>query len=270
MLIMDVIKKCFGWLAFSINITFYLSPLSPFVNVIKGKINFEETLGLYVTTSYINCLIFYIYGRMRNNTLIKISYMISGIISLILLSIYLIFESKRYLCDSILNTFFIVMGTWAIYRALILIIDKVKIVGYISIFTTFLLFLSPILKLSKAFKEKNYNLFPFFSSWRYLFSSISWLVYAIFLRDYFLLTSNIIGIIFSLFNIFIYIFYKKKHSKHSRIIERRNSNGKINSSNGGNDENKKEEIPIKLEDDCQAQNDEKPVNIINKLENKNY
>jgi hypothetical protein len=58
---MDVIKKCFGWLAFSINITFYLSPLSPFVNVIKGKINFEETPGLYVTTSYINCLIFYIY-----------------------------------------------------------------------------------------------------------------------------------------------------------------------------------------------------------------
>ena len=108
MLIMDVIKKCFGWLAFIINISFYLSPLSPFINVLKGKLNFEETPGLYVTTSYINCLIFYIYGRMRNNTPVKFSYMISGIISLILLSIYLIFESKRYLCDSILNTFFIV------------------------------------------------------------------------------------------------------------------------------------------------------------------
>jgi uncharacterized protein with PQ loop repeat len=264
---MDVIKKCFGWLAFSINISFYLSPLSPFINVLKGKLNFEETPGLYVTTSYINCLIFYIYGRMRNNTPVKFSYMISGIISLILLSIYLIFESKRYLCDSILNTFFIVTGTWIVYRALILIIDKVKLVGYISIFTTVLLFLSPVLKLNKALKEKNYNLLPAFSSWRYLFSSISWIIYAIFLKDYFLISSNIIGIIFSLFNIFINICYKKKHFKNSRIIERRNSNGKINSSNGANDENKKEEIPIKLEDDCQAQNDDKPVNIVNKLEN---
>ena len=191
---MDVIKKCFGWLAFSINISFYLSPLSPFINVLKGKLNFEETPGLYVTTSYINCLIFYIYGRMRNNTPVKISYIISGIISLILLSIYLIFESKRYLCDSKLNSFFIVTGTRIIYIALILIIDKLKLVGYISIFTTVLLFLSPVLKLNKALKEKNYNLLPAFSSWRYLFSSISWLIYAIFLKDYFLISSNVIGI----------------------------------------------------------------------------
>lgn len=257
MLIMDVIQKCFGWLALCTNISFYLSPISPFINVLKGKINFEETPGLYVTTCYINCLIWYIYGRMKNNNQVKISYMISGIISLILLSIYLIFESKRYLCDSILNTFFIVTGTWAIYRALILIIGKVKIVGYISIFTTLLLFLSPIQKLCKAIKEKNYILIPVFSAWRYLFSSISWLVYAVFLKDYFLIVSSIIGVIFSLFNIFINICYK---GKHSLISERRNSNGAINIPGGGNDENKKEETPIK--------NDVgKPVQIVNNLDN---
>ena len=70
-----------------------------------------------------------------------------------------------------------------------------------------------------------------------------------------------------MFNIFVNTCYKKKHFKNSRIIERRNSNWKINSSNGVNDENKREEIPIKLEDDFQAQNDDKPVNIVNKLEN---
>ena len=264
MSIMVVIQKCFGWLAVCVNISFYLSPVGPFINVLKGKINYDETPGLYVITCYINCLIWYIYGRMKENNLIIISYMTSGIISLILLSIYLIFESKRYLCDSILNTFFIVTGTWAIYRALILIIGKVKLVGYISICTTLLMFLSPIHKLYKIIKEKNYNIFPVFSVWRYLFSSISWLIYAIFIKDYFLIISNIVGIIFSIFNIFINICHK---GKHSRNVERRNSNGAINAPGGGNDDNKKEEIPIKLEDDNTIQNDEKTVKNINKLEN---
>ena len=57
---MDVIQECFGWLGACMNITFYLSPIMPFINVLKGKISFEDTPGIYVTTCYVNCFIWYI------------------------------------------------------------------------------------------------------------------------------------------------------------------------------------------------------------------
>jgi len=261
MSILNIIQKCFGWLAFFININFYLSSITPFLNVIKGKLHYEETPGIYVTTCYINCLIWYIYAKMKNNNLIKISYMISGIICLIFISIYLIFEAKKYLCDSILNTFFIVTGTWAFYRALILIVGKIKLVGYITILTTFILFISPVMKLDKMIKEKNFKLTQTFSAWKYLVYSISWLIYAIFLKDIYLIITNSLGIIFALFYIFIKIYYK---NKYNLIIIERNSNGEINIASGGNYENKKEEIPIKLDYDFPPQNEDKPVTIVNK------
>ena len=261
MSILNIIQKCFGWLSFFININFYLSSITPFLNVIKGKLHYEETPGIYVTTCYINCLIWYIYAKMKNNNLIKISYMISGIICLIFISIYLIFEAKKYLCDSILNTFFIVTGTWAFYRALILIVGKIKLVGYITILTTFILFISPVMKLDKMIKEKNFKLTQTFSAWKYLVYSISWLIYAIFLKDIYLIITNSLGIIFALFYIFIKIYYK---NKYNLIIIERNSNGEINIASGGNYENKKEEIPIKLDYDFPPQNEDKPVTILNK------
>ena len=261
MSILNIIQKCFGWLAFFININFYLSSITPFLNVIKGKLHYEETPGIYVTTCYINCLIWYIYAKMKNNNLIKISYMISGIICLIFISIYLIFEAKKYLCDSILNTFFIVTGTWAFYRALILIVGKIKLVGYITILATFILFISPVMKLDKMIKEKNFKLTQTFSAWKYLVYSISWLIFAIFLKDIYLIITNSLGIIFALFYIFIKIYYK---NKYNLIIIERNSNGEINIASGGNYENKKEEIPIKLDYDFPPQNEDKPVTIVNK------
>ena len=261
MSILNIIQKCFGWLAFFININFYLSSITPFLNVIKGKLHYEETPGIYVTTCYINCLIWYIYAKMKNNNLIKISYMISGIICLIFISIYLIFEAKKYLCDSILNTFFIVTGTWAFYRALILILGKIKIVGYITILATFILFISPVMKLDKMIKEKNFKLTQTFSAWKYLVYSISWLIFAIFLKDIYLIITNSLGIIFALFYIFIKIYYK---NKYNLIIIERNSNGEINIASGGNYENKKEEIPIKLDYDFPPQNEDKPVTFVNK------
>ena len=261
MSILNIIQKCFGWLSFFININFYLSSITPFLNVIKGKLHYEETPGIYVTTCYINCLIWYIYAKMKNNNLIKISYMISGIICLIFISIYLIFEAKKYLCDSILNTFFIVTGTWAFYRALILIVGKIKLVGYITILATFILFISPVMKLDKMIKEKNFKLTQTFSAWKYLVYSISWLIFAIFLKDIYLIITNSLGIIFALFYIFIKIYYK---NKYNLIIIERNSNGEINIASGGNYENKKEEIPIKLDYDFPPQNEDKPVTIVNK------
>lgn len=255
---MDTVQECFGWIAACLNICFYLTPIIPFINVLKGKLNFEDAPGVYVTCCYVNCFIWYIYGDMIFSDQVKISNCISAGICLMLMLIYLGYELKKYLIDSILNTLILVTGSWAVYRALTIVIDDDRVVGDICIGTTLIIFIFPLQIMYKVFKEKNYNLIPVLSSIIYLFSSLFWFLYAIFIKDFYLAFPNILGVILSSSEIALYLNCKKKYPG----IGERDTIGTIDIVTGANDD-KKEETPIKIDE----QGEGKPVEIVNKLDN---
>ena len=250
--------ECFGWIAACLNICFYLTPIIPFINVLKGKLNFEDAPGVYVTCCYVNCFIWYIYGDMIFSDQVKISNCISAGICLMLMLIYLGYELKKYLIDSILNTLILVTGSWAVYRALTIVIDDDRVVGDICIGTTLIIFIFPLQIMYKVFKEKNYNLIPVLSSIIYLFSCLLWFLYAIFIKDFYLAFPNILGVILSSSEIALYLNCKKKYPG----IGERDTIGTIDIVTGANDD-KKEETPIKIDE----QGEGKPVEIVNKLDN---
>ena len=252
---MDTLQESIGWLAGCFNVCFYLTPTFNFIKVLKGKVNFEESPGVYVTTCYVNCFIWFIYGDMIFSDQVKISNMIAALINLIFMLIYLAFELRKYLVDAILNTLILITGSWACYRALTIVIDDDRVVGDICIGTTIIIFISPIQILYKVFKEKNYNIIPVFSAIIYLFTCLFWFVYAIFIKDFYLAFPNLLGIILSAVEIAVYINCKRRYPGIGEI-----TTGTIDIVSGGNDENKKEETPIKIDEG-------KPVEIVNKLDN---
>ena len=252
---MDTLQESIGWLAGCFNVCFYLTPTFNFIKVLKGKVNFEESPGVYVTTCYVNCFIWFIYGDMIFSDQVKISNMIAALINLIFMLIYLSFELRKYFVDAILNTLILITGSWACYRALTIVIDDDRVVGDICIGTTIIIFISPIQILYKVFKEKNYNIIPVFSAIIYLFTCLFWFVYAIFIKDFYLAFPNLLGIILSAVEIAVYINCKRRYPGIGEI-----TTGTIDIVSGGNDENKKEETPIKIDEG-------KPVEIVNKLDN---
>ena len=189
---------------------------------------------------------------------VKISNCISAGICLMLMLIYLGYELKKYLIDSILNTLILVTGSWAVYRALTIVIDDDRVVGDICIGTTLIIFIFPLQIMYKVFKEKNYNLIPVLSSIIYLFSCLFWFLYAIFIKDFYLAFPNILGVILSSSEIALYLNCKKKYTG----IGERDTIGTIDIVTGANDD-KKEETPIKIDE----QGEGKPVEIVNKLDN---
>jgi len=253
---MDTVQECFGWIAACLNICFYLTPIVPFINVLKGKLNFEDTPGVYVTCCYVNCFIWYIYGDMIFSDQVKISNMIAALINLIFMLIYLAFELKKYFVDAILNTLILITGSWASYRALTIVIDDDRVVGNICIGTTIIIFISPIQILYKVFKEKNYNIIPVFAAIIFLLACLFWFIYAIFIKDFYLAFPNALGIILSSVEIAVYINCKRRYPG----IGESGASGTIDIVSGGNDENKKDETPIKIDEG-------KPVEIVNKLDN---
>jgi solute carrier family 50 protein (sugar transporter) len=176
--------------------------------------------------------------------------------------IYLIYELRKYLVDSILNALIIITGTWAVYRALTIIIDDDRIVGKICIGTTLVVFLTPIQTLYKVIKEKNYILIPFYSSIVYLFASIIWVVYGVMITEFYIVAPNAAGIIISLIQIFIYLNFKRKYP----IIGERDISSTIGIETSGMEESKKEEPSVKIDDDKPAKTKEKPVKIVSKTD----
>ena len=259
---MDSLQEGVGWGAACLTVLYHLAPIEPFLRVFRGKLNFEDTPGVFVTTCYVNCFVWYVYGDMIFSDQIKYSYLVASCISLLLMVIYLIYELRKYLVDSILNALIIITGTWAVYRALTIIIDDDRIVGKICIGTTLVVFLTPIQTLYKVIKEKNYILIPFYSSIVYLFASIIWVVYGVMITEFYIVAPNAAGIIISLIQIFIYLNFKRKYP----IIGERDISSTIGIETSGMEESKKEEPSVKIDDDKPAKTKEKPVKIVSKTD----
>ena len=54
--IKDVVQEIGGWTAAILTLYLFIPQLYPYINLLKGKINYEETPGAYVFIHYIsNC-----------------------------------------------------------------------------------------------------------------------------------------------------------------------------------------------------------------------
>ena len=258
---LETIQEAFGWVATGITVLSFLFPVFPYLNVIRGRLNFDDTPSFQVTTCYVNYFCWYVYGDMIFSDQIKYCFMVGCIINLILMVVYLAFEVKSYLVDSILNTLILITGTWALYRALTIIIDDDRIVGKICIGTACITFYTPIQTIYKVVKEKNYRLIPIYNCYLILFYGICWVVYGVFITDFYVVFPNAISIIISLVAMIIYMNYRRKYP----AIGERDFSSTIGIETSTNEDlPKKEDSPIKMEEVGETSGKEKPVKIITK------
>ena len=259
----EKLRETFGWIATCLTMCFYISPAIPFVNVFKGKLSYEDTPAIVVTTSYVNCFCWYIYGDMIFSYQIKICNLVGAISSLILVFIYLFYELKKYVLDAILNAIIIILGSYAIYNGFTLVIDDDQIIGKICVGTACIVFLSPIQLIYRVIKEKNYILIPIYTAWVSLVSTSCWVTYGVFITDLNVIIPNIIGLVLAIIQIVIYYNYKKKFP----TIGEKEFTSTIGIESTENEKDKKEPTAIKIDDDIQSKEEEKPVKIIEKEEN---
>ena len=159
-----------------------------------------------------------------------------------------------------MNTLILITGSWALYRALTIIIDDDRIVGKICVGTSLIVFLSPIQIIYKVIKEKNYRLIPIYNCYLIFLYAICWVVYGIFITDFYVVFPNAIAIVLSLVEIIIYLSYKRKYP----AIGERDFSSTIGIETTTNEEGtKKEEPPIKMDEE-DVKGKEKPVKIITK------
>ena len=203
----------FGWSATYLTALFYISLITPFFKIFKGQMKYQDAPIFVTYVSYVNCILWFIYGSLIFSSQIRICNLIGGISTFILIFIYLSYQIRKYIIDSILNAIIVIYGTYILYNYLTIIItDKASMIGNFCIIAKFFVFISPIQLIYRVIKEKNYILIPIYASFVSFLSGLCWVIYGFYINDLHVVFPNFVGIILGITQFYVYFYYKMKYS----------------------------------------------------------
>lgn len=248
-------EESIGWIAFAFTSYFLLYPAIPFYNVLKGKLYFEHSPGAYATVNYFNCLCWFLYSELLISDQIKVISGIGTVASGVFVLIYLYYEIRKYIFDTIMNALILGSGSYMIYLSLTVMIEDDTIIGKICAVTHCLIFFFPIRLIYRVLHEKNFMLIPFCQAWGSLFMSISWVVYGILITEIYVVIPHCINIVLATAQIILFLNYRRKYP----IFNENAGNSSIGLEN---EENKNEEQ--KEKEEIKEDNETNPVKIMEK------
>ena len=251
----DAIQETCGWIGCAVNLYFFIIPVMPFINVLKGKLNFEDAPGIYVTVCYVNCVCWYTYGELTFSDQMRLSYIIGSVINLILILIYLFYEIRKYIFDTILNILILSTGTYSVYVGLTVILDDDQVAAKFCNATSLVYFFYPVRTIYRVIYQKNYKIISLNYNYISIFNDFCWTVYGVLILENLLAIPHLINIILSLIQLYIYKTYKEKF----KGLDEKETNT-LGIENNGNEETKIEETKIKGDIDVNIK--ERPVKII--------
>ena len=244
--------------AIGLSVAFFLTLVIPFFNVLRCKLNYEFTPIALINTIYVDSIAWYIYADKIICQPLKLCHTIGAICTLLLIIIYLAFELKKYLVDSILNLLILILGTLVMHKGLTIVVEDAQMVGKVCIATKLITFFTPILMIYRVIKEKNYKLISINNTFTCMCACIGWVLYGKFTNDINIMIPNIAGIVLCFIQFIVYLNIKKKYPHYvgpSSTIGIETTSG---------DDVKKGDNAIKIDEDSEIKGKEKPVEISNK------
>ena len=206
----DMVGNIFGWVGTGISTFFYIAPIVPFIKLIKGEITYKESPGILLICSFMNCILWGDYGLLLDRFLIYFANGIGGVITLIWIVIFIIhFVEKRFAMALLYNLILIVAIVGI--AMLFFFIVPYEVTGKIAMVFNVLMYASPGEKMITVFKTGNYKLIPIWSTLGGTACSACWMIYGIYLVDWNQIIPNALGVIFSIIQIIVFLFYKLKN-----------------------------------------------------------
>ena len=206
----DLIGDIFGWVGTAISTYFYLAPAVPFFQVLNGKLEYKDSPGVLLICSFMNCVLWADYGLLNNTFLVYFANGIGGTITLVWITIFLIFLGKKNIGIALALNLALIIIVVGIMLLFYFIID-VKITGYVAMVFNVLMYAAPGEKIVKVIKTQNYKLIPIFSTVGGLACSLCWLIFGIYQGDLNLIIPNGLGLFFAILQVIVFLIYYLKN-----------------------------------------------------------
>ena len=217
----DLVGDIFGWMGSVISVVFFIAPVVPYYNLIKEKITYKETPGILLICSYINCVLWVVYGIKLSKLQVYTTNSIGGVVTLVWICIFLVFFVKKHVLKSIGFISLVVVVSVGVFLLFYYVVDpkkdEAKITGYVVMVFNILMYASPGEKIYTVIKTKNYNLIPIYSTIAAFVGCICWLTYGICGSDLSVIVPNSLGLFFGILQIIVYLIIRFKYNKNSEI-----------------------------------------------------
>ena len=214
----DSVGNIFGWVGTVIATYFYIAPVVPFLKLIKGEISWKESPGILLICSFMNCILWGDYGLLLDRFLIYFANGLGGVITLIWIVIFIIHFVEKRFAMALLYTLILTIAIVGI-ALLFFFIVPYQITGKIAMVFNVLMYASPGEKMITVFRTGNYKLIPIWSTLGGTACSACWMMYGIYLMDWNQIIPNGLGVIFSIFQVIVFLFYKLKNGNEVKETE---------------------------------------------------
>lgn len=214
----DIVGDIFGWVGSIISTFFFITPVVPFLKLMKEEITIKESPGILLVCSLMNCILWADYGLLKNRYLQYGPNGLGGSITLIFVTIFLIYLAGKRLDFAILyvsGLLIVVVGLFLLFYHVI----DVELTGLIVMIFNVLMYAAPGEKMYTVIKTGNYKLIPIWSTIGALACSGCWLIYGLYLLDWNVIIPNGLGVLAAIIQIIVFLIYKKKAEKSKSELE---------------------------------------------------
>ena len=197
-----------------------LSPSIPFMKVLKGKETIDtipEGMILFLMLTRLVWTSIWIITK-RKMALLNTCLGITVCNVFLSLYSYLYFHKNRL--KAFISTFILVAIEGVLLWGMVLW-GEYLILSYVAMVCKIIMSISPGQRIMRVMKEKNYKLIPIYSTIANFLCSLSWFCYGICIQLLGQIISNLIGLIFSIANtaIWIYFYIKRKKKEKLEILK---------------------------------------------------
>jgi hypothetical protein len=225
----------------------YSIPDLPLLKIFKKQLKIEDISIMRLVSNYIISFFWYFYGDKISYCQIKYASKRGMYLSLAGICIYLFFEIKIDLIDSILNASIILFVSLYFYHYYSYILGHLHIYGQICLIAHLLALLYPIYIIFHVIRNKNFCFIKLRNSIISLAASVLWFIYGIKNKDSIIKVCYGLQALLDLIQIILYKFYQRIYHQINSDMINYNINDIKEIKNGDLNENDNTAIDIEVD-----------------------
>ncbi|XP_023000939.1 bidirectional sugar transporter SWEET12-like [Cucurbita maxima] len=203
----------FGLLGNLISFIVFLAPLPTFVRICKKKSTEGFQSVPYVVALFSSMLWLYYASFKPDETLLITINSVGCVIETVYIAIFVVFAPKQIRVSTLRFVLLLNFGGFCVILLVTHLLvqgsNRVKALGWICVAFSVCVFAAPLSIMRLVIRTKSVEFMPFFLSFFLTLSAITWLLYGVFLKDIYVALPNVLGFIFGVAQMILYLIYKK-------------------------------------------------------------
>ncbi|KAK2664247.1 hypothetical protein Ddye_002821 [Dipteronia dyeriana] len=202
----------FGLLGNLISFIVFLAPVPTFYRIWKKK-SIEGFQSVPYVVSLFSAMLWIYYATMKTDVSLLITINAFGcFIETLYIVLFIAFASKQARISTLRLLFVMIFGGFCAIFLLSHFLTqgptRVKVLGWVCDSFTVCVFAAPLSVVRLVIRTKSVEFMPFYLSLFLTFNAIAWFFYGFLLKDYYIAVPNILGLIFGILQMILYIVYK--------------------------------------------------------------